>query len=393
MNELLGILPTLNKDYILSQVSEEQIFEYYLQIKVELGVLLKSPPTIRTGDDDPTFSFKYSDNGKLRARDWAGYFWGDCFDAVAYVLRINSKDKKSFSVILDRIARDFKLHKYSDTYLASTGSTIDARDVSTKIKHRTTIQFQPRNWNKLDADFWLKGNIGSKMLGVGRVFPCQYVWINSNLVYTYVPKDPAYAYFFNQDNIKVYFPFRDKFRFLSNTSYLQGIDLLETDRIGVITKSYKDVLSMKSFSLQAVAPSSETVPITPAQWFKLQCTCDHWFSLMDFDRTGILMARKLRTLYGIQPLFFNGYKPLNKRLDSGESGAFTGLKLAQSYRGYPTVKDFYNYVDIYGKEKTFQLINETTNLYQNRFDSYDKEMYDNLNWINHKHKTTHYAPF
>lgn len=383
MEENLEILPTLTKSYILSQISEEQIFEYYFQVKVQTGILMKSPNTIRTGDDTPSFSFKYSDNGKLRARDWAGYFWGDCFDAVAYVLRLNSKDKKSFSVILDRIARDFKLHKYNNTNSVNTGIT--TIDIQSKIKPKTIIQFQPRHWNNIDADFWKAGNINSKLLEKSKVYPCQYIWLNSNIIYNYVAKDPAYAYFFTQNDIKIYYPKRDNFRFLSNTSYLQGIDDLEVDEIGIITKSYKDVLSFKSFNIQAVAPSSETVVITKDEWFKLKFTCTHWFSLMDFDRTGILMAKKLRDMYGIQPLFFNNYKPLNKKLKD-KNGEFVGRNLAENFEGFATVKDFYDYVKAFGKEETIKLINKTKNLYIKRFEEYDREMYNNLNWIKNKHK-------
>lgn len=369
------ILPTLDKTYLLSKVTQEQIFEYYLQTKVETGCLMKTPTVIRPADEDPTFSFYYSDNGKLRARDWAGYFWGDCFDIVAYVLHINASDKKSFAIILDRIARDFKLHKYANSTSIYSGNTVDNREASPKPKSKTIIQFQPRNWNRIDADFWLAGNINSKLLEKGKVFACQYIWVNSQLIYNFVPKDPAYAYFFNQNDIKIYFPTRENYRFLSNTSYLQGIDILEPSEIGLITKSYKDVLSLKSFNIQAIAPSSETVPISKEQWNTVKHYCNHWFSLMDFDRTGILMARKLRELYGIQPLFFSNYKKLQKNKE------YMAINLAKNYTMYPSVKDFYDYVKIYGKDTTINLIQNTKENFNERFEQYDKEMYNNLNWL------------
>lgn len=380
MEEKFGILPALNKDFILSKITQEQIFEYYLQIKVETGNLMKTPNVIRPDDNDPTFSFYYNDNGKLRARDWAGYFHGDCFDIVAYILHINASDKKSFMVLLDRIARDFRLHKYSDTNMIYSGLTIDTRENTPKIKARTVIQFQPRGWNLIDKDFWLAGNVNSKLLEHGKVYAAQYLWVNSQLVYTFVPKDPCYVYFFKQNDIKAYFPKRDNYRFLSNTSYLQGIDIIEPDEIGLITKSYKDVLSLKSFNISSIAPSSETVPISKEQWNTVKHYCNHWFSLMDFDRTGILMARKLRDLYGIQPLFFSNYKPLNKKLRD-KNGAYLGINLAKNYEMFPTVKDFYDYTKAYGKESTLKLINTTKEIYNERFEQYDKEMYNNLNWI------------
>ncbi len=380
----LGILPTLDKNYILSKITQEQIFEYYFDVKVEINCIMKSPRAIRGGDDNPSFSFYYSMNGKLRAQDFAGYFHGDCFDAVAYVLHISSKDKKGFSVILDRVARDFRLHKYEGKISINSGSTFDSREAF-KPKEKTIIEFQPRSWNKIDEEFWRPGCINRKMLEFGRVYACDYVWVNNQLRYTFAPKDPAYAYYFSPNEVKIYFPYRENYRFLSNTSYLQGIDLLLPDEIGLITKSYKDVLSTKAFEIQSVAPSAESVLITQDQWFKMKTTCTHWFSLMDYDRTGILMARKLRNLFGIQPLFFSNTKPLNRNLKEGVKGKFSAIKLASRYNNYPSVKDFFNFVSFNGKDETFKLINKTKELYNQRFEEYDTEMYNNLQWIKDKH--------
>lgn len=378
-----GILPNLTRDYILSRISEEQIFEYYLGIKVETGVLLPTPHVIRPGDRNPTFSFKYSDNGKLRARDWAGYFWGDCFDLVAHVLRLNSRDKKSFNLILDQIARDFRLHKYAGIDVIETGNTYDVREV-VKKSSKTLIQFTARNWDKaVDGSFWLSGNINSRLLDEGRVYPCQSVWINNNINYNFNPKDPAYAYKFTHSDIKVYFPKRKEWRFLSNTSYLQGIDLLQPARIGLVTKSYKDVLSLRSYGIQAVAPSSEVVPIKKDEWWKLRNTCDHWFSLMDFDRTGILMARKLRLLYNIRPIFLAPalYKPLHK------GGQFSGVRLGKQFPSYIGVKDFFDLRKARGNEDTLTLIEKVKEHWLPILDEYDQEVNNDLKWIHDTHKS------
>ena len=385
----LGILTPLTKPYILSQITQEQIFEYYLGIKVETEVLLTTPSIIRPKDSNPTFSFKYSDNGKLRARDWAGYFWGDCFDLVAYILRLKADDKKSFNIILDQIARDFRLHKYSSNIKLETGNAFDAREIRKGSKTKVLIEFQPRGWNKnIDGKFWLAGNIGTKLLDIGRVYPCEYVWINSNVNYRFHPKDPAYAYYFTPSDIKIYFPARKAYRFLTNTNYLQGIDLLQPAEFGIITKSYKDVLSLKSFGIQAVAPSSETVPITVEQWHKLKYTCPHWFTLMDFDRTGILMTRKLRNLYGTRPLFFSKYNTLQKE------GEFRGTQLANNFQSFAGVKDFYDKSKLFGVDATRKLIEDVKEMFREEFDNYDKEMYENLSWIKnnyYRQQTENYA--
>lgn len=385
----LGVLPQLNKSYILSNVSQEQIFEYYLGIKIETGTVLNSPPTIRHGDKNASFSFYYNSNGKLRAQDHAGYFHGDCLDAVAHILRLNAEDKKSFNVILDQIARDFRLHKYKGKDVISTGDTSDYREVVKTPRGKVLLQFQPRVWTKDDAKFWLAGNINKRLLEIGRVYPCNYIWINNNLKYNYYPNDPAYAYYFGPNDIKFYFPNRKDYRFITNTSYLQGIDLLEPDQFGVITKSYKDVLALKSFGIQAVAPPSETHMLTRLEWNKINYICEHWFSLMDFDRTGILMAKRLRDTYNIRPLFFGNYRKLQtlRNLD----GAFKGNILASNYNMYPGVKDFYDKVKLGGVDEARKLIDNTRESFERIFDDYNNESYNQLSWIYNDYKRTHYA--
>lgn len=358
-----GILPSLTKDFVLSKISQEQIFEYYLGIKVDTNTLITAPPVLRPSDRTPTCSFYYSDNGKLRFRDWAGYFWGDCFDVVGYVLREDSKSKRGFGLILDQICRDFRLHKYSDRNI-DTGSTFDVRDAITKVKKKTFITFKGRMWNQQDAEFWKAGNISSKLLEKARVYPCSYIWVNNNLIYNFNPKDPAYAYYFTENDIKIYFPLRKEYRFIGNTSYLQGSDLLVPDEIGIITKSYKDVLSMKTFDLQAVAPSSESTPISKEQWFKLKWKCSHWFTLMDFDRQGVVMTNKLRNLYPVQPLFF---------------GSFHFPKFSNKhFKVFRNVKDFYDFVKHYGKDATIKLIEDSKYHFRDAFDQYDTYIEESL---------------
>jgi len=363
-----GILPTLNKNYILSKVTQEQIFERYLGIKVELGTLFKAPVILRPNDRNPTCSFYYNEHNKLRLRDFAG-FWGDCFDLVGYVSNVNANDKKGFLAILDRIARDFNIHKYEGTQSIDVGNTFDSRDANTKIKRaKKIIQFQPRNWNKKDADFWISGNINKAILKIHRVHPIEYLWIDNELRYNFNPKDPAYAYVFTENDIKIYFPNRAKFRFLTNSSYLQGIDLIEPDRICIITKSYKDVMSLRAFNIQAVAPSSESTPLKKGQYYYLRIHFNHLFSLMDFDRQGIKMANKLKREYNIQPLFFGNNK-------------FETFCIRNKYQIFNEVKDFYDFVKQNGIKATENLIIQSTKQFENQFDIYDREMYNQMYWL------------
>ena len=332
------IYPKLTKDYILSFISQEQIFEYYLGVKVDTNVLICSP---LRADDNPSFGFKYV-KGRLRAKDFAGYFWGDCFDLVAYLNNLNANNRQDFYQILLIIARDFNLHKFEnqDNHRVYTPDKL----VIPKEKSKLIIKIKVRDWNIGDAEYWNKKyGISRKTLGECDVYPCEYVWINNQPVYTYTKNDPAYGYFFGHDenkieNWKIYYPLRKRNRFISNEACVEGIRNLKDSDTIVITKSFKDVIVMKQYSIQAIAPHSETFLLPKEVIEKLELKYENIYSLMDFDRTGVTMANLLRKVYNIPPLF----------ITNGRFGTINHL-----------VKDFSDYVERYKQDKTNELINNT----------------------------------
>lgn len=372
----LGVLPPLTKDYILKRISQEQIMEKYLNVPVVFNKLIIAPSVIRSNDNSPTCSFYYNNQGRLRFRDLSGAFWGDCFDVVARVLRVDSSGKREFQLILHTIAKDFRIHKYVDINEVSkydniTSSFFKAKKV-TKLK--TIISIVPREWNYHDDSYWRKFNITRNLLQVGRVYPAEEISISKNhldytKVYQYATKDPAYCYYGGKDeqgidNWKIYYPLRKreggKPRFHSNSSFLQGKHLITADRIGIITKAYKDVLAFRSFGLQAIAPSAESVLISKEDYFWFKSKFDFVISCMDYDRAGMRMAQLLRKTYGTPPLMFtNGY------YNSFNYGA----------------KDFAAYLALVGKDTTLKLLQKLYNKHLNDFNDLDMYYYNSLKFI------------
>lgn len=347
----LGIFPTLTKTYILERISQEQIFEYYLGVPVVLNKLITSP---LRNDDNPTCGFAYNSQGRLRFRDFSGHFWGDCFDVVAYYLKIESRDKKGFQLIIHTIAKDFRIHKYQDIKEVNKYNTITKDFFSTKkIKEKITFKIIPRDYNYHDYDYWNKFNIDRNLLNHGLVYAAEEVWLSKDgqdftRIYKYSTKDPAYCYFggkgtYNIEDWKIYYPYRRKGeqRFHTNSSFLQGKHLISGGKVGIITKAYKDVLSFRSFGLQAVAPSAESVLLSREDFEFMQDNFDHIISCMDYDRTGQRMAKLLRDTYDIRPIMFT-----NGSFGSKNYGA----------------KDFAEYVNNNGVLVTKRLI---TQIYKN----------------------------
>jgi len=341
-----GVFPTLNKDYILKRISQEQIFEHYLGISVVIDKLVKSP--LRK-DDNPTCSFYYNITGRLRFRDFSGHFWGDCFDIVAYILKVDSKNKKAFQLILHTIAKDFKIHKYENNTEIHKYENI-TRNFFSKKKAKSKLIFKiiPRTYNYHDDDYWNKFNINQNILKHGKVYAAEEIYLsrdnyNFTRIYKYSLKDPAYCYYggkgtFDIEDWKVYYPFRKnkgEQRFHTNSSFLQGKHLIIGDKVGIITKAYKDVLSFRSFGLQAVAPSAESVLLSQADYEFMKDRFDVLISCMDFDYAGIKMAQQLKYIYGIKPYMFT-------------NGRFNTINYGS--------KDFAEYVDNNGNKNTKQLL-------------------------------------
>ena len=127
-------------------------------------------------------------------------------------------------------------------------------------------------------------------------------------------------------------PTKRKYRFLSNwhSTLIQGSKQLpKSGDVLVITKSLKDVMSLYEFGITAVAPNSENLFLTDAQYDKLRLRFNSIYLLYDRDLPGVKSANKIR----------KKHKDLKVLL-------------------VPKVKDFTDYVKKYGTLKTLNLIEE-----------------------------------
>ena len=169
---------------------------------------------------------------------------------------------------------------------------------------------------------------------------------------------------------------------MSNCSPLQGLKQLEPDYIGIITKSYKDVISLNSFNIQSVAPSSESVLLSKDDWYKLKYTCSHWFSLMDYDIAEIKMMYKLRKAYNIQPLYFSNAN-IFKSNDKARSIVKKGLIFKD--KSNFGVKDFFEFVEKVGVDKVKEVLIQTKEMYIEQLEEIDNDINNNLKFLKYVH--------
>lgn len=299
--------PDITKEFILSKVSQEDIFEKYLGIKVQFTQMIRSP--LRK-DKNPTCKFHYSISGTLYLKDFAGHFWGNCFDVVKELYNCG------YAEVLVRIIQDFGLLD------PEKAAVLEARRLAmapVPVKTYKKIGIKIRPYTKDDIAFWSSYGIGTRILRMYNVLPCENVFINDAIIYRYTKGDPAYAYRFGQNEYKVYYPLRRKPlpRFNTNTSAIQGYDQLpETGNLLVITKSMKDVMLLRQWNIISIAPQSESNELDADLIEEMRSRFDTVVLLYDFDYAGVKFTNKARKSFNLPFLFLT-----NGRFGTTDYGA------------------------------------------------------------------------
>lgn len=368
----------LTKDMILSKVSQQLIAATYLDIPIETvdwcietGKTISSP--LRE-DNHPSFGFAFNNRGQLKAKDFAGYFWGDVWDIIAYVLSavverdIDVANKHDFIFCLKHCAYTFRNYIYGKE--KDERINADIRKGLVNIKSRKNIiEIVPRGWNNNDKEYWKQFGINLNFLNTHYIYAVDQYYINRKInpepKYYYNPHDPCYAYLLGQDskgiyNWKLYFPKRshNEVRFITNSNHIEGVlnlDGFDYDFI-IITKSTKDRLALEQFCydyplrgdnhecyrIGVINIPHETHELTQTEYNFIRSKCARngkIISLFDNDRTGYMCAIKYRDKWNIPPCII-----------PHEYGA----------------KDFAELRSLYSPNTIVHYINETIKLFNNR---------------------------
>lgn len=330
----------LTKQTILEKISQVTIFSTYLNLSdtivqhcIDTGELICSP--IRE-DIHPTCGFKYDNKGRLKFKDFSGYFWGDCFDIVALVMssiynkQYNVKDKNDFIKILRHVTFTFKDIFYGQEKDINLINSINYAVNNIKTQ-KPKIELVVRDWNNDDKTYWDNIGVPLNFLNINFIYPVEQYYINRNVnpepKYYYNTNDPCYGYLLGQDrngiyNIKLYFPKRDKghTKFITNCNHLEGIYNLDKNNydIIVITKSTKDRVSIgaallkMSLLYRGLINKQIGVINIPHETYKLRQNEYDWLysklnnngyiiSLMDNDAVGINESIWLKNNFNIIP--------------------------------------------------------------------------------------------
>ena len=285
----------LHTDVILSKITEYDIFVYYCPNFKKLGKKFNSD--LRE-DHSPTVSI-IPYNGKLLYKDFGNSDHAfDCFNYVKY------KYNCSFIDALRIIDCDFNLKLSSNTAAKQfTMGIMGYRQKTPEFKKSLVIiKKKKRLWNKEDATFWSKYLVSKKTLIMFAVEPISHFWVNEA---RFTCKSVSYAFKF-KNRYKIYSPYEDKNKWLSNTtkSDVQGYDQLpdKGERL-IITSSLKDVMCLYAAGYHSIAmqsemqmPNEKLISELKKRFNTIEILYDNDFNKL--DNPGQTMAKKICDLYG-----------------------------------------------------------------------------------------------
>lgn len=317
----------ITQELLLSKHPAEAYMEFYLELPVKKG-LFTSPSWLRK-DNKPTCAFYKDKKGSLIFKDFAGIS-GNFVNIV--MIKYNCSYYKALKII----ANDFGI---IETNLPKNVAIAPYSGFELKETTKAKIQVELQDFSKKELSWWSTFGVSPSSLKKFKVFSVKSVFLNGQYFMSSSTSTPIYGYYGGKDVDdnelwRLYMPTKIKYRFLSNwpSSLIQGAKQLpKSGEFVVITKSLKDVMALDTFEIIAIAPNSENLFLSEAQYEKLQSKFNKIYLLYDFDRLGIKAAKKIKKNFpNIQVLL-----------------------IPKKYR----CKDFSDFIKKYGLTKTMELVN------------------------------------
>lgn len=273
----------LREEDILERVDEYTLFCHYLGFKPDLYMKYTSPipPMYRGGSDDKSPSFGIFRATKIRNREFGwkdqggGGLSGDIFTLVKFLYGYRTKDEA-----VARVASDFGF----GGYMPPTGKLVSA---PVQQKEPTEITVMHRPFKDYDFQWWRKFNISRGILEFYRVRPVSCYWTHGSQKDPRFPEQGFGFVYKIGTRSQLYFPLaKPDFKFRNDMSEreLGGFDQLTyRTRTLVITKSYKDVMCLRSFQYDSVCSRGESVMVPQEYLSYFEKKYDNIFVLFDND--------------------------------------------------------------------------------------------------------------
>jgi hypothetical protein len=323
----------MTKEFILTCISEEQIYDTWLSPifgeTPKIGKLYSAP---YRPDKTPSFRLYRASHGddSIMWHDFGRKLSGNCFKLVAILSGCEYKD------VFELIARSERLVKPIEC---------NTREVSENRKTTSQLCYKALDYTLKTTEYWNKLKITVNDLRKFDVLPIYEVHRDGNVLCRWKESNPIFGYRvrdFTTGNthIKFYKPFDRHYKWLCNapSTVIYGLEVLlrelTNDRgdigfdkrvkqnILFLTKSMKDVIVLYKAGYKAVCLNSESTTFTKQhiaavmQWWEyykqyyptVEAQDLRLMTLYDNDEQGYEMAYTIKNVYYLDCVFLTGAK-------------------------------------------------------------------------------------
>ena len=279
----------LTSQQILDRISEQAIYEYYLNQSIKDNKLIKC---CFHKDSNPSLGFYKTSSNSLNYKCFGCGAQGNVFKFVS-----DLNHGISFGKTLNIIQKDFRLSKnYAlDKQQCNTFDSSTFIEETFSEENKTQIIPTYRNFNKIDYEYWNQYYIPLELLAKYNVRACTRVYIVKRsgeylLFAEHSDKNPIYSYQID-DSFKIYRPYSDKKgKWASNTDNysIQGLaQLPDKGELLIITSSLKDVMVLNVMGYNAIALGGEGNNIPEKILDYLWACFDNIVVFYDNDNAGL----------------------------------------------------------------------------------------------------------
>jgi hypothetical protein len=280
----------MTKGQLFEKVSAYEIFKKYLEYDFVLKEMYSSPFPNRR-DDKPSFNIFRHYKGELVFKDFA-FTSGDSIKFVALMHNIRRSEA------IDLIIKDFGLEEVKER---------EPFNPEIKQRTKTLISITTKPFNLTEALYWYDYGISAGTLEKYNVKSLEMFRINNSKWFTANDNNICFAYIFNSGT-KIYKPYdKSGYKWITNCNGgFQGFEQLPlAGNDLIITKSYKDVMTLYELGLSAIAPHGETMLISEADIEALKKRFLHIWILYDVDKTGYTKSEEICKKYKLKRFFIH----------------------------------------------------------------------------------------
>ncbi len=296
-------LYSMNKNTILNQVTQVEIYQKFYGNNFKLNEKISSPFT-----DDKNPSFKVFKNNTYKCFSTGKQ--GDCFQFVADIKNLDCKTQ--FNEVLEIISKEMNINTNIDEKPLKE-PVKNVQSLSSTEDNKKHFQYTGKAFEKIHFDYWLQGNWNVtenilKKYNIQALDKFEY-WNNNKKGIQKIKLYKGVLGFIYQvnNNAELYIPQQEKTtKFFYNNLNSDDIfgynQLMDKEEFIIICAGKKDCLILNANGFPAVTFRSENSFINEHQINLLHTKTDNIYICYDNDKAGLESALKIAQTYSIKQI-------------------------------------------------------------------------------------------